>query len=111
MTTGVGVDCFVRRSVHGRHTGAVVLLREAFEENLDRHRPHAWLEVVQTELVNAQPVSDIFGVGEASGQTHESDVVASLFGDVAHPADYHLDDRSSLLAKQVYLIYYDKCYC
>ena len=100
----MGVDGFVGRSVHRCHSWAVVLLCEALKEDLDGHGPHTRLEVVETELVDAEPVGDVLGVRQGSGEADEPHTVAGLLGDVPHPAHDDLDDGASLLAKQMDLI-------
>lgn len=81
-----------------------MLFREAFEENLDRHWTYTWLEVIQSEFVDAHPVRNILGICQSCGQTNKPDIVSCLLRNISHTTDDYLDYWPSFLSKQMDLI-------
>ena len=104
MIASVRHDCLERRLVHRGHPRAVVLFREAFKEDLDGNGSHAWLEVKESKLMDAEPVGHVLGIGQRRGQAAESDVVSGLLCNVPHATDDDFDDWSTILAQEMYLI-------
>jgi len=60
--------------------------------------------------VNTKPISNVLGVCKCSRESHKSDIVASLFGDIPHSADYDFYDWTSFLAQEMNLINHYQCH-
>ena len=76
-----------------------MLLWETLEEDFDRHGSHTGLEVKETQLVDAEPISDVLGVGKSRRQANKAHLVTCLLSDVAHAANDDFDDGASILPK------------
>ena len=72
--------------------------------NFNWNWSHTRLEVEETKLVDAQPVSNVLSIGESGRQAYKSDSVTSLLSNVPHATHNDLDDGSTILTEQVDLV-------
>ena len=100
----MSLDGNVGRLVHGGHSWTVVLPGKAVNVDLKLHRSNCRVEVEQSFLFNPQPVGQVPGIGEGSGETHHSHFVLRVGGDEVGTRHNDFKDWTSLVAKKMDLI-------
>ena len=56
--------------VHGGHTRTIMFARITGNVTLQRNRSDTWPEVVETHVANTEPVRQVPGIGQGSGQAN-----------------------------------------
>src|SRR5690606_11396016 len=79
-------------------------LREAIDIGLQRYRANRMSKVVETLLLDSQPVGKILCIGTGRRHAHKPHRIIGLRGDVVHTGDDDFENRATVSAEEVDLI-------